>query len=85
MWKLSVERIVIVLLIATVMFFMDSDKSRAETIASGTGRPNSEDILWTLEDTGTMKITGDGFMPDYWNDYYSSWKENKPPWYDGDR
>ncbi len=68
------KRIVMAVLsvcLLTVCLFLASNEAQAATTASGTCGTN---LTWTLDDTGTLTISGSGFMTDY---TYSS----KSPWY----
>lgn len=68
------KRIVMAVLsvcLLTACLFLTSNEAQAATTASGTCGTN---LTWTLDDTGTLTISGSGFMTDY---TYSS----KAPWY----
>ncbi len=64
-------RVLVTALILTVCMVLLPGKAEAATVASGTCGAN---LTWTLDDQGTLTISGNGAMND-WYDYDST------PWY----
>ena len=71
MKKLLIGILTLVLLIACVCAL--SSQTNAATISSGTCGDN---LTWTLDNAGTLTISGTGKMTDYWTGVAN------PPWYD---
>lgn len=49
----------------------------AATVASGTCGANESNVTWTLDDAGTLTISGTGKMANYYSESTPGWKEYK--------
>ena len=67
------KRILIVLAALTMLLCIPLI-ANAQIIDSGTCGADGDNVTWTLDDEGTLTISGEGDMEDF--GYYSS------PWYD---
>ena len=72
MRNLKLKFFTVLLSIIYVLSMIPAAVTSAATIASGIC---GENIIWTLDDSGTLTLSGSGEMDDYYSDYSIPWYE----------
>ena len=69
------NKLIGLLMAVTLVFIFGAAASAATITNSGECGKNGDNLTWTLDDNGTLTISGEGDMYDAWSSYDQPWRE----------